>query len=331
MPPVRVGIIGLSAQGQEHLSAALRHPDIEVAALCDLDAERMSASAVRAGAHVRCFTNYRELLQSGHVEAAIVAVPHDLHYDITVAASRHRVHLLKEKPIGRSLHEAQSIAALARQSGIVLQTGVQRRHHATYEALGQRLRERHERIRSAHVEMTVVGSRVNGAVRASGWRGDYGRSGGGIVIDLGYHAVDLAQHLLGPLDLVSVLMWDRGALAPAGVVENQAAITAVAGRAWVRIHVGRTGEKRESVVIDCESGRYRADRHEVTWNSRRIATADANWEQTQHGQIDAFISAVRGGHLREASVDDQVPVIRFIEECYAKARMTGAIGETGAR
>jgi len=174
--------------------------------------------------------------------------------------------------------------------------------------------------------MTVKGDMVDGIVRPSGWRGDYGRSGGGIVIDLGYHAVDLVQHLLGPLDLVSVLMWDQGMPTPAGIIENQAAITAMAGRAWVRIHVGRTGEKRESVVIDCENGRYRASRNEVMFNSETILQSDASWEQTQYEQIDAFIAAIRTGAPTEASIDDQVPVIRFIEKCYAKARLIGAIG-----
>jgi predicted dehydrogenase len=181
-----------------------------------------------------------------------------------------------------------------------------------------------------HIEMTVKGDTVDGVVRPSGWRADYDRSGGGIVIDLGYHAVDLAQHLLGPLDLVSVLMWNRGMPTPAGVVENQAAITAVAGRTWVRIHVGRTGEKLESVVIDCDSGRYRATRNEVTFKSEVIFQGDASWEQTQYEQIEVFVAAIRTGVLAEASIDDQVPVIRFIEKCYAAARLTAVIGEARA-
>lgn len=327
MSRVRLGMIGLNTQGKEHLAAALRHPGVEVVALCDSDEGRLgeAAALVRPGVS-RC-GDFTTLLESGLVDAAIVAVPHDLHYDITRAAARHGVHLLKEKPLGRTLREAQAIAATARQGGIVLQTGVQRRHHATYDRLREHLRKRGEQVQSVHVDLTVRGDTVNGVVRPSGWRGDYGRSGGGIVIDLGYHAVDLVQQLLGPLNLVSVLMWDRGMPTPAGVIENQAAITAVAGRAWVRIHVGRTGEKRESVVIDCESGRYRASRNEVTFNSDVILKGEASWEQSQYEQIDAFIAAIRTGALAEATLDDQVPVIRFIEKCYAEARLLGVIGE----
>jgi predicted dehydrogenase len=330
MHRVRMGIIGLNTQGREHLAAALRHPGVEIVALCDTDEGRLREAATLVGPNVTYFKDFGALLESGVVEAVVVAVPHHLHCDITRAAARRGVHLLKEKPLGRTLQEAQAIAAEARHGGIVLQTGVQRRHHATYERLRKHLQDRQERVQTMHIEMTVKGDTVDGVVRPSGWRADYDRSGGGIVIDLGYHAVDLAQHLLGPLDLVSVLMWNRGMPTPAGVVENQAAITAVAGRTWVRIHVGRTGEKLESVVIDCDSGRYRATRNEVTFKSEVIFQGDASWEQTQYEQIEVFVAAIRTGVLAEASIDDQVPVIRFIEKCYAAARLTAVIGEARA-
>jgi len=330
MRRLRLGIIGLNTQGQEHLAAALRHPAVDVTAVCDADSAKVVATAMRLGPNVATFSDFASLFDSGVVDAVIVAVPHDLHFEITQVAARHRVHLLKEKPIGRNLREAQAIAGIARRAGIVLQTGVQRRRHVTYEILREHLRERRNRVISASVEMTVKGDVVDGVVRPSGWRGDYVRSGGGIIIDLGYHAIDLVQYLLGPLDLVSATLWDRGVPTPAGIVENQAAIIGVAGRAWFRIHIGRTGEKRESVVIDCEDGRYEATRASVAFDGETIGRGDAGWEKAQFDQIDTFVKAICGGGAPEPDVDGQVPVIRLIEACYAESRLAGVVGDAGA-
>jgi predicted dehydrogenase len=325
--PLRVGIIGLSTQGREHLAAALKHPAVKVVALCDRDSKCLETASSAVEGDVLRFDCAERLFESGAIDAAIVAVPHDHHREIVRVAASSRVHLLKEKPLGRTLREAQQIAAVARSAGILLQTGVQRRHHATYDALKQRLVLQRSRIRSAYVSMTIKVDGDPSKAQPAGWRDQYGRSGGGAVIDLGYHAVDLAQHLVGPLELVSVLMCGRGAPTPAETVEHQAAITATAGRTWVRINVGRAVVKEECVVIDCEAGVYRADRSSVTLNGDEIVRADPGWAKTQYEQIDAFVSAIRTGTLEDAHVSDQVPVIRFIESCYAKARLASAIGE----
>jgi hypothetical protein len=68
----------------------------------------------------------------------------------------------------------------------------------------------------------------------------------------------------------------------------------------------------------------------VTFKSEVIFQGDASWEQTQYEQIEVFVAAIRTGVLAEASIDDQVPVIRFIEKCYAAARLTAVIGEARA-
>lgn len=96
---LRLGIIGLGAQGGYYAGflAAGRVPNTTLAAICDVD-ETKRKKADEYG--VPFFTDYRDLLASGEVDAVVTTIPHYLHPEVAIAALDAGLHVLVEKPAG---------------------------------------------------------------------------------------------------------------------------------------------------------------------------------------------------------------------------------------
>ena len=106
----RIGLIGVGKHGARYA----RHirdeaPDLELAAIARRDADKAAASARELGA--RAYTDYRELIERGGVDALIVVVPPTLHVDIVRCAARAGVPVLLEKPAAPSLAAGREHAA----------------------------------------------------------------------------------------------------------------------------------------------------------------------------------------------------------------------------
>src|SRR4051794_16844461 len=109
MDKVRFGVAGLGNMGSFHVASFKDIPDTQLTAICDADGARLEKVAKTAPADVKTFSDYRKMLDSGLVDAVIVAVPHYFHGEITLAAWERNIHVLCEKPICVSVREARQI------------------------------------------------------------------------------------------------------------------------------------------------------------------------------------------------------------------------------
>ena len=110
---LRVGVIGLGWHGGSHLRNFAANPRSRVAAICDIDEERLSQRAEELG-DVRAFTDYGELLACDEVDAAVIATPDPVHRAPAVAACASGKHVLIEKPMALCVEDAEAMAAAAR-------------------------------------------------------------------------------------------------------------------------------------------------------------------------------------------------------------------------
>ena len=94
MDKVRFGIIGLGNMGGLHLTWINEIPEVELTAVCDIDAKKADDKAKEY--NVRSFHNAEELFTSGCVDAVLIAVPHYSHTPLTIEAFRHGLHVLCE-------------------------------------------------------------------------------------------------------------------------------------------------------------------------------------------------------------------------------------------
>ena len=118
MKNVRFGIIGTGNMGTAH-AACLYDNQIEGAtltALCDIRPERIEYCK-QSYSNVRLFDDYKKLIDSGCVDAVIVATPHPLHAQIAIYALRSGLHVLSEKPIDISVTKARELNRVALSSG----------------------------------------------------------------------------------------------------------------------------------------------------------------------------------------------------------------------
>lgn len=117
MDTLRFGVIGLGTFGETHLEAYSDHPAAELAAICDLDEERLQATGERYGVKER-FTDYRDLLAMDELDAVSVVTPDFAHADIVVDAIGTGKAVLVEKPLATALEDCDRIAEALRASPV---------------------------------------------------------------------------------------------------------------------------------------------------------------------------------------------------------------------
>lgn len=128
----KLGLIGLGNRAQRHLAAYRELGDVEVAALSDIQADRMRAARSGPAANAEMYVDYRELIADKNVEAVVIAVPNYLHAKIAIEAMEAGKDVLMEKPIGLDYEEAKAVAAAAKRTGRILGVGMQRHYAADY-------------------------------------------------------------------------------------------------------------------------------------------------------------------------------------------------------
>ena len=129
--PLRLGVVGVGHLGKHHARIAAGVAGARLTAVADTQRDRAVAAAAAAGAKV--FEDYRDLF--GQVDAVTVAAPTEKHHEIALAFLERGVSVLVEKPITRSLTEADALIVAAKQSGATLATGHTERYNPAVAAV----------------------------------------------------------------------------------------------------------------------------------------------------------------------------------------------------
>jgi len=190
---IRIGIIGGGWPGKAHARGYQAASGYKLAAVADLIPERRKALMKEfdiAGE----FSEARDLLASDEIDAISLCLPNHLHASVAVAALKAGKHVLCEMPPAMTVKEARQIEAGAVKAQKVVLYAAQRRfggnEQAARQAIGKGYAGTVYHARSAW-------ARTRGIPIGTGWFTDRAKSGGGALIDLGAHVLDLAWFLLG--------------------------------------------------------------------------------------------------------------------------------------
>lgn len=153
--PVRVGVIGCGRQGRAIMTELGTIEGATLAAICDTEQRRLDA-ATRRVADAKAFTDHRALLDSKSVDAVFIATPTHLHRGIAEDALAAGVAVYCEAPLAHTIEDARAIAAAARASGVVFQSGYLARANPVYQLA--RTFYRSDAVRDL-VSMTAVRAR----------------------------------------------------------------------------------------------------------------------------------------------------------------------------
>jgi predicted dehydrogenase len=195
MEPITLGLIGAGAIAGAHLRAATQVPHaVRIAALAEPNPANLQRQSVRFGI-TRTYAQVDELLAAPDIEGVIITTPNDTHASLAIAAAKAGKHVLVEKPMACSLVECQAMMAAARHAGVQLMVAQCQRYDAHHRAL-KGLIDRGElgTLRSARIESMQNAAAVFGPEH---WLYDGQRAGGGIVISVAIHKIDLLRYMVG--------------------------------------------------------------------------------------------------------------------------------------
>jgi predicted dehydrogenase len=217
MSAPRVGFLGTGWIGRHRMAAMLATGSIEAAAICDSSAECAAEAAGLAPA-AAVLPSFDAMLGAG-LDGIVIATPSALHADQAIAALEHGVAVFCQKPLGRTAAEAAAVIGAARRADRLLSVDFSYRYTAGMQAIA-------ELVRSGALGRIFAADLVfhNAYGPDKPWFYDRAQSGGGCVMDLGVHLVDLLLWLLDFPDVadVSARLLAGGAPAVADAVEDYA-------------------------------------------------------------------------------------------------------------
>jgi len=199
MANLKIGFIGCGGiANQKHLPGMAQQSGVDLVAFCDLVVERAEEAARKYGtADAKVYTDYRELLADPSIYAVHVLTPNVSHSEITVAALDAGKHVLCEKPMAINSEEAERMLEARNRSGKLLTIGYQYRHFHDH-AVAKKVVDEGWLGDVYYAEATYIRRR---GVPTWGVFTDKSKQGGGALIDIGTHALDLTLWLMGNWDV----------------------------------------------------------------------------------------------------------------------------------
>lgn len=340
---VKWGVIGSGGIARrrtipEGIAAA---PNAVLAAVFDLDAEANRAVAAQFGGFA--VSSVEDLLQAG-VDAVYIATPAHLHYQQALVCARAGKHILCEKPLGMSVAEAEKMVAAARAEKVLFGSAFMMRFHSQHQAAKR------------FIEEGRIGRPVYGRAQLScwypampgAWRQDPALGGGGSLIDLGGHCVDLLEMFFGPVSRVScftrnlmqayhsedsavaLLEFASGAL---GSVDAFFCITDEGSRNALELHgslgsilaegtIGQGAKGKMTAILKQGAGGYDARQSRDAFGGIDVSPEPLNMYRAE---IEAFSRAVLEGREPEVGAEAGVRSQKVLAACYESSRAGRAI------
>ena len=342
--PLRVAVVGCGAMSREfHLPVLAGHPDVRLVALVDRDETR--ARELARGYAVEAVFASEEALDRSVTDAVVIATPAAHHAPATLTLLARGLHVLVEKPVALNARDAAAMAEAADRHGVVLAVGLFRRLLPS------------TRLLRALVESELLGPPVSFDIREGseyGWPaatlGNMRReqAGGGVLMDVGCHALDRLLFVLPGEPCL--LDYEDNSL---GGIESDCRVrlqVASRGRTLEgEVELSRARTLRNSFQVTCERGVLEVaggERFKVTVHPTGLALTDAVGERPRaatiagtwadehdapgyesfRAEIDDWLAAIRGGVQPELSGRSALGSARLIDECYSRASLMAEPG-----
>ena len=189
---IKVGIVGTGI-GRHHARGYAKIPDVEIKAWCDIDADRAQRAADEYDVK-NVYTDFAEMLKDDEIDAVSICTPNATHAPLTIAAFEAGKHVICEKPIATNAEEAKAMVAAGKKSGKIFMMAFNNR----FRGDTQHLKKCIENGDLGEIYYAKTGwVRRKGIPGMGGWFTTKAMSGGGPLIDLGVHVLDLTLWLMG--------------------------------------------------------------------------------------------------------------------------------------
>jgi predicted dehydrogenase len=195
---LKIGVIGLGSISDLHIKPYVNNPEVKLVAFCDKNKERLETSGTLYDVP-SLYTSYQDLLADNEVETISICTWNATHAEIAIAALEAGKHVLVEKPLCTTVEEAIQVEEAVKKSGKVLQVGFVRRYAKNTKLIKSFL-DNGDFGELYYAKASIIRRLGN----PDGWFSDKERSGGGPLMDLGVHMIDICWYLMGKPKPVSV-------------------------------------------------------------------------------------------------------------------------------
>jgi predicted dehydrogenase len=313
----RVGIIGLGSIGHTHIDAWQANGITPVAFADAVPAALEATVATNSGAG---FDDGAELIQSGTVDIISICTPPVFHKDLAIVAAEAGVAVLCEKPLARTLADAEAIADAVRRTSTLFTVGFCHRFQPEIEKL------------KAMIDGGELGDVMAFRNRFAGlmanahetWFGNPAIAGGGALADTSVHSIDLFRYLIGDPDGVHAFLSTRETEhGPKLQVDDTAVLTLKTPQGVLGVIESswRTPPGEWTVTIYGTRGTAIVDYKEMTL---RKQDSDGTWQDVpvESGsrfdrEFAHFLACWRGEDSPRVTVEDGVATNRILEAAYA--------------
>ena len=345
--PLRVGVVGLGYAGEQHLKNFTRMPNVQAVALAGLEEERLQELGGRYGVQ-NLHRSWEDLVARDDLDVVSIGAPNHLHAPIAIAALKGGRHVLCEKPLARTGAEAEGIVRAAREADRAVHIAFTQRERGDVQAIKRHVEEGNLG-RIYHAKATWM--RRNGIPGMGGWFTSKEMAGGGPLIDLGVHMVDMALFLMGNPEVETVSCATYAELGPRGrggrvdtglmkgdrpyeVEDLATAFLRLSGGATLNLEAGWAAYRESSddfgvTLYGTDGGAEMKVKNYGTSDTVRIYTDVAGVPAVVVPEIEPrighlavvrrFVETIRGGNWEGQFGEDGLDRARIIDACYASA------------
>jgi len=318
----KVGIIGLGHQAiEDHIPAIKNLNNIKLVGIVDNNRQKLK-TFLKENRGIKGYTNFNNLTKNHKLDFVIVALPHYLHYEVTKKAIKNKIHVLKEKPFAISLEEGKKLKELARENNVHIVVTLQRRFNPIYSTFFQLI----DKIgRPFYLEIKYA---FYTDQPYSGWRGDKKLAGGGCLIDMGYHMIDLLMWYFG---LPNKVFCELSTSAKENVSYTAEDTAQVIFRyttkdLWGTMLISRVIPPKQEYldiygtkgIIHIERGRI--ERYASNGELQESLKREQNWPSAAQDQIEYFIKVIQGERKNISDPSFHLNHLAFIEASYESSK-----------
>ena len=350
---LRAGVIGLGWAGQQHIAAYAEAPDVDLVALAGMEADQLQVLGNVYGiAPDHRYADWAALVQDAELDVVSVATPTTLHHPVVIAALNAGLHVLSEKPIAENAERAEEMVQAARRNNRVLDVSFNHRQRGDVRALKQLIDD--GRLGTIYYAKTGWLRRA-GIPGMGSWFTRKATAGGGPLMDIGVHMLDMALWLLGEPPVTSATASTYAQFGPLGrggsaeATMKKTGVTAGAfdvedlATAFLRLGPDATlllesswaqwiPEDLAYVTVYGSAGGAALEwggTTEEPWRTMEVWTEVEGVAATLHPLIPPdglhrasvldFLATVRGGDFTQHAGAEALTRARVVDACYASA------------
>ena len=324
-----VAVIGLG-MGRAHVEAYNEMKDVRILGVADLDETRLKACEEQYPI-TGTFTDYHDLLAIKDLDLVSVCLPNDLHAPVTIDALNAGKHVLVEKPMARTVAEAEAMIAAAVEQKKTLAVAMNYRWGMRPESMYLKQLIGQGRLGDIYYVRTVSLRRRTFAPGTKTWFSDRKRSGGGGLVDMGPHMLDLAMWFAGDYTPVHVSGVTRTAIMTdtdvddfsTGLIRMESGVTIQVESTWATftrpaMHITVFGTEGGAILDPSKPQGQRLTlfgKDEETWTE--TTPVDINPQISPEESVqEHVVTSIRAGRTPENSAERGLGVIQAIEGIY---------------